>query len=270
MDLFDAMNAGRRIGLALCLVLAGGGAAAQPAGPRVTLAAEDDAAPWSYADGTGYANTLVRAAFEAAGWTVQIEVMTYARCKAQTLSGRWAGCLTMGDNEALRRELLYPRRPLFEAHNVLVAHADAPFSGCGPAEWGRGLIVGFTNGYEYIDKVEALRESRQLSVDVASSEVGSLRKLADRRIDAALLTLDEVKRLEYVTRLARLPNSFKPICDYGGNPSYVAFSRRHPQGAAARDAFDRGMRLLQERGELARLQQQWAHRALDLAAAKPH
>ncbi|GEM_PF-6843124 len=43
----------------------------------VALGAEDDAAPWSYADGSGYVNDIVRAAFGHAGWSVQIEVMPF-------------------------------------------------------------------------------------------------------------------------------------------------------------------------------------------------
>ena len=37
--------------------------AAQARVEQVTLGAEDDAGPWSYADGTGYVNDVVKAAF---------------------------------------------------------------------------------------------------------------------------------------------------------------------------------------------------------------
>lgn len=52
------------------------------------IGAEDDAAPWSYADGTGYVNDVVRAAFQRSGRQVQYKVMPYARCKAMVLSGK--------------------------------------------------------------------------------------------------------------------------------------------------------------------------------------
>src|SRR5882672_3584311 len=58
------------------------------------IAVEDDAAPWSLADGTGYANDVVVAAFRAVGVDVQLRVMPYARCKRMAISGDVVACLS--------------------------------------------------------------------------------------------------------------------------------------------------------------------------------
>ena len=58
-----------------------------PARETVDIGVEDAAAPWSQADGTGYANDLVRASFRAVGVDVRLHVLPYARCKQHVVKG---------------------------------------------------------------------------------------------------------------------------------------------------------------------------------------
>lgn len=233
--------------------------------PQVTLAAEDDAAPWSYPDGSGYVNDLVRAAFQAAGWQLTLQVLPYPRCKQMALRGRVAGCFSTSRTPDVEGSLLFPARPVMEARNVLWVLRDSPLQGCAPAGWARRPSVAYVNGYEYAPALDALREQGQVAQELGDSELESLRKLVARRIDAAVVTVDAVKRIEVVQRQAGVVLPLRALCDYGGLPAYVAFSRGHPQGAAARAAFDQGMERLARSGELARLQRRWADKALVLA-----
>ncbi len=61
-------------------------------------------------DGTGYVNDAVRAAFHAAGWTVELKVIPYARCKALATSGKLAGCFSASRTPELEGVLQSPRR----------------------------------------------------------------------------------------------------------------------------------------------------------------
>jgi ABC-type amino acid transport substrate-binding protein len=245
-------------------------ASAPPTGPVVVLAAEDDAAPWSYADGSGYVNDLVTAAFGEAGWSVRLKVMPYTRCKALATKGEIAGCFSTSRTPELEADLLYPHEPVFVARDVLVTRPGAPFSGCRPADWPRRPTVGIVRAYEYLDSVNTLFGSGAAQADVTDSEISNLRKLRAGRIDATVLTVDEVKRVDWLARLAGVPAEFHVVCDFGDDPAYVAFSRRHPQGAAALAAFDEGYARLKRHGGVAALQAAWRARALDAAAAKPH
>jgi len=250
---------------------------AKPAqGPVVVLAAEDDAAPWSYADGGGYVNDLVRAAFAESGWRVQLKVVPYARCKAMAVQGSVAGCFTVGRTAEGERSLLFPQSPVLQTRNVLVARAEAggarAWSGCHPADWKLAPRVGLVRGYEYVPAVDALFRATPAAAEAeyADSEVSNLRKLRAGRIDATVVTLDEVKQLAWLARLAGVPTDMRTVCDYGALASHVAFSRRHPQGETARAAFDEGIARLMRRGAVAALQATWRQRALDAASAKSH
>ncbi len=237
---------------------------------QVVLAAEDDAAPWSYADGSGFVNDLVLAAFREAGWSVQLSVMPYARCKALALHGDIAGCFTTSHAPGLDAGLMFPAEPVIDPRHVIVARNGTHWQGCDPARWGARPLVGTVRGYEYVPEADALFSRDAARADVSDSEITNLRKLRAGRIDLALVVLDDVKRLDYLARLAAVPPDFRTVCDLGPLPGYVAFSRRHPQGAAALAAFDAGMARLKRRGGLAPLVAAWRTRALDAAAAKVH
>jgi ABC-type amino acid transport substrate-binding protein len=243
-------------------------AAAPASAPTLVLGAEDAAAPWSYADGSGYVNDLVRAVFAEAGWTLQLKVMPYARCKAQAMAGTLAGCFSASRLPALEATLLYPGTPVFQATNVLLVRADSPWRGCGVAGWARPPVIGLVRGYEYLPAVEQLLASGAARAERASSESVNLRKLSAGRIDAALLTLDEVKRLDDVLRRAGLPDTYRTACEFGALPAFVAFSRAHPQGHAALAAYEAAQARLQRRGAVAALQAQWRQRTLGAPAAR--
>ena len=161
-----------RVLCAVALATAGsmaGSAVAQTA----VIGAEDDAAPWSYPDGTGYVNELVQAAFQEVGWTVEQKVLPYARCKALAAKGLLAGCFSVGRKPELEASFHYPDAPVVGARNLLVARSDSPLAGCDPGAWAAGRAaprIGFVRGYEYVDAVEALTQRPSLRIDTTNSE----------------------------------------------------------------------------------------------------
>lgn len=241
------------------------------AGPIVLVGAEDDAAPWSYADGTGYVNDVVRAAFKRVGWTARLKVLPYARCKAMAVSGDLVACFSASKTSELQGMLLYPRHSIFEARNLLVSDAQSALSGCDFEQWVGHPVVGRVRGYEYIQRVETMFKSGHVGAAESDSEVSNLRKVSAGRLDAALVTVDAVKRLDVVVAQAHhAGHTFKTVCDFGAEPAYVAFSARHPQGRAALLAFEQGYDRLVDDGSIAALQKMWRGKLLDRMRVKPH
>lgn len=244
-------------------------AATADAAQHVTLGVEDDAAPWSYANGSGYANDLVKAAYAAAGWQVTLQVLPYARCKAMAMSGKLAGCFSASKTPELEQRMLFPKNPVFVAHFMLAIPSGSNPPDCDTNDWGRGWRIDTVNGYEYPPRIEYLKSRPDLTALTSNSESLSLRKLAQHRIDAAIVTIDTVKRLDLLLNMAGVaPNSVATSCDLGSMPAYVMFSASHPQGQAALQAFDRGHQLLLEHGAIKHLQGEWRQRALDYSALK--
>lgn len=236
----------------------------------VTIGAEDDAAPWSYADGTGYVNDLVRTAFQAVQWQVNYRVLPYARCKLLTERGELDACFSTSKTPETLVHLQFPDTPVFEARNVLFANADSGLKGCNAASWGRKISIGYVSGYEYSQSVVDLQKSGQAASITVNSEILLVRMLTARRFDAALVTVDPAKRIELVAQLAHVAPKFREVCDFGGEPAYLAFSKKRPSAGAALQAFNRGMAIITKDGTVKRLQKYWGQRALAIEAAKKH
>jgi polar amino acid transport system substrate-binding protein len=235
----------------------------------VIIGAENDASPWSFPDGSGYVNDLVRAAYKAVDWKVTYEVLPYSRCKLETEAGQLVACFSVSKTPETEKKLQFPSMPVFAARNVLLANGDSPLNGCDPGAWGHKISVGFVNKYEYLPAVETLQKSGKIAVMMMPSEVSMLGMMSRGRLDAVLITLDPVKRIELVSVLAKVKPYFKVVCDYGDYPAYIAFNRANPQTAKALAAFNKGMTLITKSGDVARLQKEWASTVLSKASAKP-
>jgi polar amino acid transport system substrate-binding protein len=235
----------------------------------ITIGAENDASPWSFPDGSGYVNDLVREAYKAVNWEVTYEVLPYSRCKLQTEEGQLVACFSASNTPETNKKLQFPSMPVFKARNILLAKGDSPLSGCDADAWGHKISVGFVIGYEYLPAVEALQKSGKIVVNMTPSEVSIVRMLSLGRLDAVMITLDPVKRIELVSVLAKVKPFFKVVCDFGSLPAYVAFSRVHPQATQALAALNKGLALITKNGTVARLQKEWASTVLSKASAKP-
>ena len=230
--------------------------------PVITIDAEDDAAPWSMADGTGYANDVVRAAFAAAGWQATFRVVPYARCKYEVLAGQVAGCFTVGKSLEVVRQMLFAEQPIIRPHMILFTAGNTFLKGCDPAKWSRVPLVGVVNGYEYSPKYDELLEKGLIKVAMSNSEISNIQKLVAGRVDAVLLSVDPTKSVEYLAGKAKVGQRLTPACDLGEIPSYIAFSPKHPDGRKAQDAFNTGYKIISGDGTEARIRKQWRERLL--------
>ena len=232
------------------------------------IGAEDDAAPWSYADGTGYVNDLVVQAFEAVGWKIVLEVAPYARCKDDAVEGRIVACFTTSKTPELEATLQFPGVPVINVRAALFSMDSTSFKTCNTATWPTTPTVAFVRGYEYPKEIEVLRSAKLVREEIVSSEAVALKMLAADRVDIAIVNLDAIKSIETVTLQAGLrasdKNRLSKICEYGPMPGYLAFSRKHPDTGRLLSVFERGMALLQKRGDVTRLQKQWAIKSFNL------
>jgi polar amino acid transport system substrate-binding protein len=236
----------------------------------IIIGAENDAAPWSYGNGTGYVNDLVKAAFKAVGVDVQYEVYPYARCKALTISGRLAGCFSTGKTAEMEKELFFPEKPVIAPSNILYVKKNSPLSGCDSKKWKKNTSIGLVQSYEYPDSVDELKKVHSLQIDYSMSEVLNLKKLSFSHVDAALITIDEVHSLVYLSKLAQVAPDFKVLCNYGSLPSFIAFSKKNPKGATALKDFNNGMKKIHANGELKKLQNEWKIKAMETTGALKH
>ena len=233
------------------------------AGPRQTIdvGVEDAAAPWSQPDGTGYANDLVRAAFDAVDVDVRFHVLPYARCKQQVLNGALAACVSMSPAPELRGAVRFSAKPLFVFTCRIFENRRRPL----PRrieDFPRAIRVGTVLGYEYPPELLERLGRRGAILEPAPTEETNLRKLAAGRIDAVVVNSDVVKSSDWAAERAGVKGRVGPVLSIGRMPAYIGFGTAHDANKALADRFDLGYARITASGERARIQHRWVARGL--------
>jgi ABC-type amino acid transport substrate-binding protein len=227
----------------------------------LVIAVEDDAAPWSQADGSGYANDVVTAAFKAAGVDVELRVMPYARCKRMAVNGEVAACLSMSPSADFAGLVQLSTKPLFTCHAGYFYSVNKPLRVSRQEDLPRNTIVGTVIGYEYPAAFERLAERGVIVREESPSEDVNLRKLALGRVDLALLTYNQMKSPEWLMNRAGVNGKVKKTNFRAGTlKSYIGFSRKHQQGMWALERFNKGYGAISANGTLRRLTMQWTQK----------
>ena len=242
--------------MALPLVAPPAASAAAPDPDVLVIDVEDEADPFSRPDGSGYANDVVRAAYDAVGVKVRLEVVPYARCKARVLAAKVAACFSMSWEPDFAGRLVFSERPLFSVHAVLVTDQRRPMDARQPEDIRAGTVVGIVNGYEYPASVAALA-SRGVVLEPTASEETNLRKLAAGRIDAAVLMISTQPEDSPDRATLKGSKRYAPAMTLGVMGSHIGFSVQHPDGDTARRQFDEGLRRIRADGTLAKIARRW-------------
>jgi ABC-type amino acid transport substrate-binding protein len=127
--------------------------------------------------------------------------------------------------------------------------------------------VGTVLGYEYPAELHELEASGTIVLEESASEELNLRKLAEGRLDAAVVNDNATKSLEYMLARAGVTWRVERGFALGELTAYVGFSHRHPRAAEALARFDAGMNAITADGTRARIDAAWVQRAADEALA---
>ena len=233
----------------------------RPTATRETIdvGVEDAAAPWSQPDGTGYANDLVRAAFDAVDIDVRLHVLPYARCKQHVLNGELVACVSMSPAPELSRAVRFSARPLFVFTCRFFESPQRPLARR-IEDFPLGTRVGTVLGYEYPPEMLERLRRRGAILEPAPTEETNLRKLAAGRIAAAVVNSDAVKSPDWVAARAGVTGKVRSVFSIGGMPAYIGFSTAHRDGRALAARFDVGYARIIASGERRRIQRRWITR----------
>ena len=224
----------------------------------LVIAVEDDAAPWSQRDGSGYANDLVTAAFKAVGVDVELRVMPYARCKRMAVNGELAACLSMSPAAEFAGLVQLSTKPLFTCHAGYFYSVNKPPRVKRQDDLPRDTVVGTVIGYEYPAAFERLSQRGVIIREESPSEDVNLKKLALGRVDLALLNYNQMKSPAWLISRAGVQGKVKTTFRAGTLKSYIGFSRKHQQGMWALGQFNKGYRVITANGALQRLKTKWS------------
>lgn len=228
---------------------------------KLKIYVENDAAPWSKGDGTGYANDLVKAIYDAVHVDVIFEVVPYARCKKHTETGEAVGCFNMARNPEFEDTITFSRLPLFSAYISYFHNTENPLSVSKSENIKEGTVVGTVIGYEYDDIFYELEKKGRITVEETRSEEINIKKLGRGRLDAVILWNNETKPADFIIEKAGMTGEVELAFHSTILELHMGFSKKHPRAAWALQKYEEGIRMIQSNGVYDQITKDWVKRA---------
>lgn len=232
----------------------------------ILIAAENDWPPYSYlqpgsTQPQGMTPLLVREAFASQDIAVRFVSVTLGQCQQLTLAGKVAACFNVSVTDDNRKQFLWPRTPLFyeEVGIFGLLPAQSGIAGQLPAlpvnvdqQTLQGRSLGITQGYTYPSKLIADPGIRKV---VAATESQLIDMLLDRQVDYILM--NTLPGLLHLQQHGAAGKRVQRLGVVGMDAFLLAFSRKHPQGAALARKFDAGMQTLHASGRYQQIMQSY-------------
>lgn len=227
---------------------------------------EDAAPPWSKADGTGFANEVVAAAFTEAGVAISMDVVPYARCKHAVLGGTVAACVSMTWIPEFEGKVVLASEPLIMLNVDVFENVDRPLprAADGRCSLPPGTRTGVVRKYEYPPEVEPLVGKGVITE--TNSDHQSIKMLAAGRLDAAIVLTNDLESREQKVVDVKAQQKVRWAFGCGHETGTIGFSLKHPQGPAARAAYEAGYKRIRENGKLEQITARW--RSMGASASK--
>jgi len=208
----------------------------------IILGAENDWIPYSNHDGTGMANEIVLAAYEAVGIDVKLQVGPYNRLLKMVRNGEILGAFNVPKERSNEKEYIFGRTPIFAAFSAYYYNVEEPLSATRKEELVNGEKVGVVFDYGY---GEFFSNNDRVTKIKVRSDLLNLRKLAKGRIDATILYDKTAQKL---IRENGLADKILKAFDSETAQIYVAFSKVFPKAQYYADKLDEGLAIIKANG----------------------
>ncbi|WP_367847186.1 substrate-binding periplasmic protein [Rhodoferax sp. WC2427] len=215
--------------------------------PTITIAAEDDWAPYSSmkADKSGpegFSPDLVRAVFKLKGVDVKMVAVPFVRCLQMVKTAKAVACFDTTITDENKDEFYWHKTPIFEEGLAIFALADTPQTGLTTLGL-EGGTVGITTGYTYPTD---FMQNKKIKKFEANSDEHLLKMLLAKRVQYVILnTMPGMLRIK---NDASLSGKVKQVGLISKDGFWLNFSKTHPDGKRMADLFEAGLLELKASG----------------------
>lgn len=186
-----------------------------------------DSAPTAYMEEgrpTGILVDVVTEAFRRTGHQLEIQLMPWARCLAETRGGRVDGIFSVFRLPERNEFLTYTNVPIINEVLAFFVPAESDLKFGGDITQLQGLRIGVIRDTSYGAKVDSVLDAGVWSTVVKTNNIDSLvGMLALKRIDLAVgyrnVVLDAARKKGYLGKIKEVSPSIDII------PSYLAFTK---------------------------------------------
>ena len=198
----------------------------------------------------GYSWDVVRASFQAVGYTLRLRIVPWARAMYELKTGKVDLLFPAGRNAKRLKYMNYSQQPVnavnFRVYVRQGEHVD--WHGLNSL---KGLTIGAARGWNF-------GNAWNKSSDFTKQQVGSIKQgfaMLDRK------RIDGFAGYEVVWdyKLAKLGKAGKydKLPPFGQSREYVTALKSNPTGKQLLAAFDRGRQIIEQNGTMARIKKRW-------------
>ncbi|MEO2281968.1 substrate-binding periplasmic protein [Pseudoalteromonas pernae] len=216
---------------------------------HVVIAAEDAWTPYSNADGTGMANDLIIAAFDAVDVSVEFHVYPYARVLRYLDAGSYVAGFNVPIDSESQSKYLLGNTPLYKAYSAYYHNTRWPLAALNRDQL-NGELIGVVREYGYGQHYLEMLETGKVIAAEANADLPNVKRLELGRLDGAIIF---IKAANYLRRADEIPDNIQIAFLNEGTDIYLAFSREHPDGARLQKLFEKGLQIIIDNGERDRI-----------------
>ncbi|WP_462156738.1 substrate-binding periplasmic protein [Pseudoalteromonas sp. GB56] len=205
---------------------------------HVVIAAEDAWTPYANEDGTGMANDVIKAAFDAVDVTVEFHVYPYARVLRYLDAGSYVAGFNVPIDSESQSKYLLGNTPLYKAYSAYYHNTRWPLGALNRDQL-NGELIGVVREYGYGEHYLEMLESGKVVAAEANSDLPNVKRLELGRLDGAIIF---IKAANYLRRADEIPDNIQIAFLNEGTDIYLAFSPDHPDGKRMQKLFEKGLR----------------------------
>lgn len=211
----------------------------------ITIAAENDWAPYARFNGTGLGNEIIKAAFKSVNYQVHFDVVPYPRVLDNLLKAKNIAGFNVPLDMKTKDRFLFGKNNLYNATSLYYENNRAPIKFKNKNQIKDQLTVGLVTGYGYGSHILKLIKEKKVKPVYVKSDEQLVEMLFNKRLDAIIL-FDLVAKI--LLHEGRLQRKIKPVFLNQRVPIYLAFSKKHLKSKETMVLFDKGMDIIRANG----------------------
>jgi len=198
----------------------------------------------------GYSWDVVRESFHELGYTIELYVLPWARAIHYLKSDRVDAVFPANRTEERERNFSYSKEYVDSINMVVYATADSKIV-CSGLDSLNGLNVGAVRGWAYGKKWES---NKKINKEFMDTVFQSFQVLEKKRLDAVV---GYETNYDYVLETHGVTEKYKKLGHFDIVEEYLLGKKNNPETLEIINDFDRGRRLVEQRGGLEAIGRKW-------------
>lgn len=198
----------------------------------------------------GYSWDILRESFHASGYTIQLNITSWARAMKLYKAGKEDILFPTGDNKERRKTFDYSQNSVNQANFVVYTPINSKIEWNGLSSL-KGLKIGVKRDFNYGEK---WREAKGIKKYDVNEILQGFKMLDTKRLDGFL---GYEYNWDYALKQAKVKTKYKKLPSFDHTSEYLVALKSNPRAKEILKAYDEGFEKLKKSGRLQKIKEKW-------------